>query len=346
MVVSNWDNQTAGEAFFSNGTIEEIGEISLEKGKSYTLKVEFKNEMLLPPPDGVAPIKSGGFRLGAAEKIDEQESISRAETLASQSDYVILVAGLSGDWEAEAFDRPTMDLPGSSNELIERVVKANPNAVVVLQTGTPVHLPFLEDTKTLVQSWYGGNEGGYAVGDVIFGEVAPSGRMSLSWPRRVEDNPSWVNWGSENGKVCCLFFVCVYCFSFGGLFFMSVMTEFSTIQVYYGEGVFVGYRWYEETKRDVAIAFGEGKSYTTFEWTDVKVSGTVGEQSDVKVEVTVKNTGSVASKDVVQVYLKVRLFDIFPRQLSFFVHYIREIDAPPPPNSTSNPSFACRPKRL
>ncbi|KAJ3030433.1 hypothetical protein HDV00_008885 [Rhizophlyctis rosea] len=272
LVVSNCDNQTAGDSFFSNGTIEELGEIQLEQGKQYTLRVEFENKFLLPPPDGVAPLRSGGFRVGCCEKLDEETALAQAEKLAKESDIVVLVAGLNGDWESEGWDRKSMDLPGRTVDLITRVQAANPSTIVVLQTGTPVSLPFLPSTSTVLQAWYGGNEGGHAIADVIFGEVAPSGRMSLSWSKRLEDNPSFINWGCENGKV------------------------------YYGEGVFVGYRWYEEIKREVEIAFGEGGSYTTFEYLDIKVEGTAGK--DLAVSVTVKNTGSIASKDVVQVYLR------------------------------------------
>jgi beta-glucosidase len=125
-----------------------------------------------------------------------------------------------------------------------------------------------------MQAWYGGNETGNAIADVLFGETTPSGKLSLSWPIRVEDNPAFLNYRSERGEVV------------------------------YGEGSYVGYRFYEKTKKDVLFPFGHGLSYTTFSMSNTSVESP---SSDfITVSVDVKNTGSVDGAEVVQVYISQR----------------------------------------
>ena len=164
-----------------------------------------------------------------------------------------------------------MDLPGHMTSLITALTAANPNTVLVMQSGTPVTLsPFLSTTPALVHAWYGGNETGNAIASVLFGETNPSAKLPLSWPKRLEDNPSYLNFRSERGRTL------------------------------YGEDVYVGYRWYETAKREVEFAFGHGLSYSKFSFGELKVEEANG---DVVVSLDVKNEGAVAGAEVVQVYV-------------------------------------------
>ena len=168
-----------------------------------------------------------------------------------------------------------MDLPGYTNDLISAVMAANPTTALVIQSGTPVRIPTTSSPdsphslpSTILQAWYGGNETGNAIADVLFGAINPSGKLSLSFPLKIEDNPAFLNYRSEGGRVL------------------------------YGEDVYVGYRWYEKTKRELAFPFGHGLSYTRFEFSNLSIAK-AGEV--VKVAVNVENTGARDGAEVVQV---------------------------------------------
>lgn len=168
-----------------------------------------------------------------------------------------------------------MDLPGYTDALISAVAAANPNTAVVMQSGTPVCMPWIDEVPALVHAWYGGNETGNAIADVIFGTVNPSGKLSLSFPVRNEDNPAFLNFRSERGRAL------------------------------YGEDVYIGYRFYEKTKRDVLFPFGHGLSYTSFDISNLQVTDDdAGEKITIKVDV--KNTGALEGAQVVQVYVSQR----------------------------------------
>ena len=167
-----------------------------------------------------------------------------------------------------------MNLPGYIDRLITEVVAVNPNTVVVLQSGTPVTMPWVDRVPSIVQAWYGGNETGNAIADVLFGDVNPSGKLPLSFPVRNEDNPAFLSFRSELGKTV------------------------------YTDDVFVGYRHYEKVGKKVNFPFGHGLSYTTFEYNKLSVSKSGDElESSVTVLVDVKNTGSRAGAEVIQVYI-------------------------------------------
>lgn len=163
-----------------------------------------------------------------------------------------------------------MDLPGHSNELIAAVVAANRNTAVVIQSGCPVEMPWVASVPAILQSWFGGNETGNAIADVLFGAVNPSGKLPLSFPVRVEDNPAFLNYHSDRGRAL------------------------------YGEDVFIGYRFYEKTRREVLFPFGHGLSYTSFRISDAKTADT---EDTITVTVQVENTGAIAGSEVVQVYI-------------------------------------------
>ena len=157
------------------------------------------------------------------------------------------------------------------NKLISTLTPLNPNTVVVIQSGTPVDLPFLSTPPALLQAWYGGNETGNAIADVIFGKTNPSAKLPLSFPKRIEDNPAFLSFRSERGRVI------------------------------YGEDIYMGYRWYDALNLPVLFPFGHGLSYTTFAISDLNI-----EKSDkkIKISVKVKNTGEVSGAEVVQVYIQ------------------------------------------
>lgn len=269
LVVDNKTKQTKGDAFFLGmGTREETGEFDLEAGKKYQIKIEFGTA---PTSEiGRAYKEAGGVYFGFKMKTTAEEELAKALELAKTSDKVIICAGLSKEWESEGFDRPDMDIPGNTNKLIEEVTKVNPNVIVVNQSGSPVTMPWADDVQAIVHAWYGGNETGNIIADVVFGDVNPSGKLSLCFPKRIEDNPSYLNFGSANGKV------------------------------WYGEDVYVGYRYYEKIKRETLFPFGFGLSYTSFEFSNLKVKL---DTTNVVVLVDVKNSGKLAGSEVVQVYI-------------------------------------------
>ena len=186
LVVNNKTDQKQGTSFFGIGTPEERGSVHLNAHQSYRIHVDYGTA---PTSNlklhGVVSFGPGGLRLGGCRRIDPEQAIQEAVQLAGQVDQVVVCVGLSGDWESEGFDRPDMDLPPNSDELVSRVLAVQPNAVVVVQSGTPVTMPWAKDTKALLQAWYGGNEAGNGIADVLFGDVnpvsfIPSGTVSIA----------------------------------------------------------------------------------------------------------------------------------------------------------------------
>ena len=168
LVVDNTENQKPGEAFFGAGTSEEVGSIELQKGKSYQFRTTFAT------PATRKGSHHGGLRVGCDRGIEPEKAIEDAVKLASSVEQTVVSVGLTSDWESEAFDRPDMDLPGSyTDKLIRAVLKANPKAVIVIHSGTPVTMPWVDDAKCIVQAWYGGNEAGNGLVDILFGDVNP-----------------------------------------------------------------------------------------------------------------------------------------------------------------------------
>ena len=206
--------------------------------------------------------------------------MSEALDIAAQSDVVIVVAGLTSEWESESFDRPDLLLPGGQNELIEEIAKVNPNVIVVLNCGAPVEMPWVDQVPGVLQMWYDSQEQGNALADILFGDVSPSGKLPTTFPKRLQDNPSFINFPGENGKV------------------------------YYGEGIFIGYRYYEKKDIEPLFPFGHGLSYTQFEYSNLQMDEEINSLSDgVQLSLDVRNIGSTSGKETVQVYIR----DIKPR---------------------------------
>ena len=267
LLVDNWDDWEPGDTYFGGGSAEARGVKQLEAGRTYDLKVEY------------AAIDSGSFgiralRLGAS-RLPGEDALQRAVQLAAESDVAVLFVGLSGEWDTEGLDRQHMDLVGNQNELIRRVVAANPNTVVVLQTGGPVTMPWLDEVPAVLQAWYPGQECGNSITDVLFGDVNPSGKLPQSFPLRLEDNPAFINYPGENGRVR------------------------------YGEGIFVGYRYYDKKKVKVLYPFGHGLSYTSFAYGDLHLSAEqLSPNDELTVTFDLTNTGTRAGQEIVQLYVR------------------------------------------
>lgn len=239
--------------------------VPLEAGKPISLQIEY-----ITDPDS----RWRTLRLGCMPPVPD-DPIQAAVDLAAQADVAVVVAGLTREWESEGFDREHMRLVGQQDELIARVAAANPNTVIVLNVGSPVEMAWANDVAAILQSWYGGQEAGNALADVLFGDVTPSGKLPSTFPVRLEDNPAFINYPGENG------------------------------QVYYGEGLFVGYRYYDKKQIAPLFPFGHGLSYTTFAYDNLRLNGAEFDADDeIVVSVAVTNTGQRAGQEVVQLYVR------------------------------------------
>ncbi|OBK76772.1 glycoside hydrolase family 3 C-terminal domain-containing protein [Mycobacterium sp. 1274761.0] len=216
------------------------------------------------PIDEIRAAASGTVTYTAGHTTDE------AAAAAAAADVAVVFVGLPEQDESEGYDRDHIDLPAAQLALVDAVVEANPNTVVVVSNGGVVALPFADTVPAIVEGWLLGQAGGGAIADVLFGDVNPSGKLTETIPRRLADTPAYLDFPGE----------------------------FSRVR--YGEGIFVGYRWYDARDLDVAFPFGHGLSYTTFGYRDA--AATVGADGDITVRVTVTNTGAVAGREIVQAY--------------------------------------------
>ena len=239
------------------------GFMDLEAGRNYRIRLDHL------PRDArqLVSIVDAGVELA---DFDPRAGLDQAADLAAQADTAVVVVGSSAEWESEGSDRDSIDLPNQQDELVRRVIAANPNTVVVLNCGAPMSLPWLGDVPAVILAWYPGQEAGYAITDVLTGDAEPAGRMPTTWTRDERDTPAFLNYPGEAGVVR------------------------------YGEGIFVGYRSYDARGIEPMIPFGHGGSYTTFEWGEPTVRGT---GTDLSVEVSITNTGDRAGSEVVQVYV-------------------------------------------
>jgi beta-glucosidase len=261
-LIDNWTHPVTGQVLFS--TTEVTSSIQLVEHQQYLITLEYAT-------DPQSPFATA--RVGCLPPLPE-DAIARAVEAAKKSDVALVFVGLSGEWESEGFDRPDLKLPGRQVELIEQVAAANEKTVVVLNTGSPIAMPWLDRVAAVLQAWYPGQECGNAIADVLFGDVNPSGKLTETFPQRLEDNPAYINYPGENGHV------------------------------HYGEGLFVGYRYYEKRRVAPLFPFGFGLSYTTFEYSNIRLSETeIGSQDTLQVSINVTNTGSRAGKEVVQLYV-------------------------------------------
>ncbi len=254
--IDNWDHYDGG--------VEKTAERALSAGQQVTLKVEYRWESA----EDWRFLRVGHWSQTANDPIAE------AVRAAAKADAVVIVAGLTSEWESESYDRVNMELPGKQNELIEKVAQANPNTIVVLNAGSPVSMPWKDSVQAILQQWYNSQECGNALADILFGDVNPSGKLPTTFPMRYEDNPAFANYPGEKGKV------------------------------QYREGIFVGYRHYDANGVEPLFPFGHGLSYTAFELSNLQVSrGELSETESVDVSLDVRNAGQRAGKEVVQLYV-------------------------------------------
>ena len=207
------------------------------------------------------------------DELDEEE-LKKAVDAAKEADVVVIFAGLPDVFESEGYDRPNMDMPACQNRLIRDVAAVNPNTVVVLHNGSPVETPWADDVAAILEMYLGGQGVGAAADMLLYGEKNPCGHLAETFPLRVQDNPSYLNFNTDPEQ-------CVY-----------------------AEGVYVGYRYYEKKEMPVRWAFGHGLSYTEFVIDNIRVSsGTMDDDGTIDVTVDVTNVGERAGKEVVQLYV-------------------------------------------
>ncbi|KAF4775276.1 hypothetical protein HER10_EVM0008621 [Colletotrichum scovillei] len=266
--------------FMSYGSPEERVDVALEAGRSYELVLESLSRE--PKPYDLTymgmlereEVQDGG-RIGFLENPGDLDAMfQNTIELARTSDVAVVVVGKDQDWETETSDMVSMDLPGRSNELISAVAKANPNVIVVNQTGSPITMPWIGEVPAVIQAWYQGQELGNSLADVLLGAANPCGKLPITFPRRIEDTPSFDNYPGENDVV------------------------------HYGEGIYLGYKYYDHRKIEPLFPFGAGLSYTTFEYSNLRLSTDVLEEAGrIEVEVDVTNTGEREGKEIVQFYV-------------------------------------------
>lgn len=207
-------------------------------------------------------------------EIDEN-LISEAKEVAAGADSVILFVGLPDRYESEGYDRENLQLPENHIQLIEAIAEVNRNIVVVLSNGAPIEMPWISKVKGLLEGYLGGQALGGAIADLLFGDANPSGKLAETFPKQLSDNPSYLNFPGEGNKV------------------------------EYKEGIFVGYRYYDKKNLEPLFPFGYGLSYTNFEYSNLLLSEKeINDTETVTVTVTIKNTGSVTGKEIVQLYVK------------------------------------------
>ena len=226
--------------------------------------------------DAVRGMGNISFAMGFDDKEDKtnEKLLAEAVETAKKAKVAVIFAGLPDAFESEGFDRQHMRMPDCQNELIEKVAAVQPNTIVVLHNGSPVEMPWANKVKGIVEAYLGGQAVGGAVCDILFGRVNPSAKLPETFPLKLEDNPSYLSYIGEGDMV------------------------------EYREGIFVGYRYYDKKKMDVLFPFGYGLSYTTFAYSNLRVDKESMKDTDtMAVSVDVTNTGKMAGKEVVQLYV-------------------------------------------
>ncbi|EJR54368.1 hypothetical protein IIM_02097 [Bacillus cereus VD107] len=210
----------------------------------------------------------------ASDDIDEN-MINEAKKVAERADTAVLFVGLPDRYESEGFDRKHLQMPENHVQLIEAIAEVQSNIVVVLSNGAPIEMPWIGKVKGILEGYLGGQALGGAIADILFGDANPSGKLAETFPKVLSDNPSYLNFPGEGDKV------------------------------EYKEGVFVGYRYYDTKNIEPLFPFGFGLSYTNFEYSNLTIDKKeIKDTETVSVRVNVKNTGSTAGKEIVQLYIK------------------------------------------
>lgn len=222
-----------------------------------------------------------GFHID--EETTDETLLQEAIPLAKESDVAVIFAGLPDSFESEGFDRTHLNMPANQNELIARISEVQPNVVVVLHSGSPIAMPWLDKVAGVLQMYLAGQASGGAAVNLLFGDATPCGKLAETFPLHLEDNPSYLNFPGNREKVC------------------------------YQEGVFIGYRYYDKKKMDVLFPFGYGLSYTDFTYSNMKVTvngknaadvDVIKETDEIVVSADITNTGNCDGAEIVQLYIK------------------------------------------
>ena len=250
LVIDNW----LGQAFYG------VGEIMLEENELVDIEIQFTS---IGAPSALPCIALHWYPASSDAEID------KAVQLAQDSDVAIVFLN---DYMTENYDKPSLSLPGAQDRMVEAVAASNDNTVVVLNTGGPVLMPWLDQVRAVVQLWYPGQEGGNALASILFGDDEPSGRLPITFPASENEVPT-----ASKGQ-------------FPGIAMNSV----------YSEGLLVGYRWYDANKKKPLFPFGHGLSYTAFSLEQLQVEQ---DESSIKVKFHVRNTGDREGDCIPQLYL-------------------------------------------
>jgi beta-glucosidase len=202
-------------------------------------------------------------------------TIEQAVAAARASDAVVVMVGSASTTEAEGYDRADLDLPGPQNALVEAVLAANPNTAVVINAGSPVTLPWIDQAKSALVAWLPGEEGCAALAEVLFGHAAPSGRLPVSFPQRLEDTAAYPYYSDA-------------------------------LQAPYAEGLFIGYRHHDRSGIEPLFPFGHGLTYTDFGYEEITATSHAAAGDPVAVSVTLTNAGPREGQEVVQLYVAPR----------------------------------------
>lgn len=271
-VIENWESWKRGANYFTAGSDEVRCAVTLKAGVPVEIVAEFRS-----PAEGDGGLHLNAIRIGVELPLGEAE-FEEALKKAENCDVAIIFAGREGVWDTEGNDLPNLRLPGRQDELIARVAAVNEKTIVVLQTGGPVEMPWIDEVAAVMQCWYPGQEAGNAIADVLFGFAEPGGRLPQTFPLALSDNSAITGdagvYPGKDGHVAYL------------------------------EGVFVGYRHHDTRKVGTLFPFGHGLSYTTFAWGRPKISAETIGSDGIKVTLNVTNTGRRAGADVVQLYVR------------------------------------------
>lgn len=258
-VIDNWTDTSPGEAFFAFSSKSKKCSTDFVKGETYYIEATYKFEGNFP-----------AIYIGC--KTPERANLfEEALTLASEADQVVLIVGTNSDWETEGNDRAEFSLPANQDALIEAILEVNPNTTVVLNTGSPVEMPWIDQANAVIQTWFAGQEFGNALVDILSGAVNPSGKLPTSFPKNIEDTPAYAFYPGKD------------------------------LQMNYEEKLLVGYKWYEAKNIQPLFPFGHGLSYTNFEYKDLKVE--IRDNHEVSCKFHVKNTGSYIGAETAQCYV-------------------------------------------
>ncbi|MBQ7020193.1 MAG: glycoside hydrolase family 3 C-terminal domain-containing protein [Bacteroidales bacterium] len=231
--------------------------------------------------------------------------LAEAVALAKDADMVIFFGGTNKSIETEGSDRKNIDLPNGQNEVIKALYEANPNVATVLISGGPTDLRFLEPySPAIVQGWWNGLEGGTALAEVLFGDIAPSGKLPFTFPLKLEDSPAYATGSFPGNSTGEDLFTLMYRLDATGYTREQIQEYIANLpdpESVYSEGILVGYRWFETKEVPVMYAFGHGLSYVDFEYGALKCKKS---KKSIKVSFDVKNLGNMEADEVVQLYVK------------------------------------------